>query len=195
MPNYYFADGDNARYNRATIVGDSNLYNAVLSIDETIITGVEPVSLDEAKRYLRIAFTDYDTELELMITAVREAIEQYTGLSLIEKVITATLNNSRGGIELPYGPVIMVTNVQDRYGNTVASYELHGSSFKTLHYNSSYVIVTYTAGYTIAPKSLRLAILTELTYRYENRGDTKNEGLSAGAKALSGGFKRITWLV
>ena len=49
--------------------------------------GTEPVTLDEAKAWLKVDFDDEDTLIENLITGVREKIEEFTGLALVEKTI------------------------------------------------------------------------------------------------------------
>src|SRR5713226_3401115 len=45
----------------------------------------EPISLTDAKNFLRVEITDDDTLIGYLITAAREAVEAFTGRSLVNK--------------------------------------------------------------------------------------------------------------
>lgn len=115
--------------------------------------------------------------------------------------------------ELPYGPTSSVTSVSyidDRNVTTpldplAFDYYVRGVAFKslqivkTLYFNA---VIVYDTGYTIGsvPDDLTLAILNELAFRMENRGDSTNRyasqqvGLSEGSQYLANPFKRLAWL-
>jgi hypothetical protein len=53
----------------------------------------------------------------------------------------------------------------------------------------------YDAGYITLPKRLKDAMLKEIAYRYENRGDVNVDGISKEATMLASTYKTtITWL-
>lgn len=54
---------------------------------------VEPVSLSEAKSFLRITDTDDDTLITAFIVAARQACEEFTGRALITQTWTMFLDN------------------------------------------------------------------------------------------------------
>jgi len=109
--------------------------------------------------------------------------------------------------ELPYGPTGTVTsvsylddnNVVNTLDPTVFDYYVRGTDFKTiqivrnLYFNS---IVVYNTGYTTVPEDLILAILNEIAYRVDNRGDSTNRyatqqvGLSEGSQYLAAPYVR-----
>lgn len=54
--------------------------------------------------------------------------------------------------------------------------------------------IVYTAGYGTVPEPLKLAILNELAFRYERRGETGEfDGISINARMIAGPFKRELW--
>jgi uncharacterized phiE125 gp8 family phage protein len=57
-----------------------NLY----SIQVSESSSTEPVSLDEAKAWLQIDFSDHDDLLSSMITGAREDIEQELNIKLVD---------------------------------------------------------------------------------------------------------------
>lgn len=80
---------------------------------------------------------------------------------------------------LPRLPVVSVTKVENWDANdnvyttvNASAYYLEGEEFvlKDYTYNSRYS-VEYVAGYTELPEELKQAMLHELAYRYENRGN------------------------
>lgn len=54
--------------------------------------------------------------------------------------------------------------------------------------------IIYTAGYSTVPELLKLAILNEISFRYENRGDMKDfDGICFAAQTIADPFKRKLW--
>ncbi len=165
--------------------------NAVIDVieDFPLYGYTEPVTLDEVKEYCKIDFNDEDDLLTRLITSSRETLEKYTGLSFVPKILTAILKNECGGIEIPYGPTpypIDLTTVTDIYGNawTASWIKIVGNQFKFLYDPiSCYVQIMYSAGYIsqaeyltaggglIIPEDLRIAIMAQTFFRYQNRGE------------------------
>lgn len=113
--------------------------------------------------------------------------------------------------ELPEGPVIEVISVTaiNSDGTTTAlildsDYFIKGTLYKTISIvNSSRDnIFIYKTGYDPAkiPGNLKLAIVTECVFRYENRGDKSNRyarqdvGMCEGAEYLARKFQRLSWI-
>lgn len=182
-------------------------------IDVQVTTDVanfaaEPVTLDEVKRHLNLlfdtsgsyVFNDDDTYLTELVSECRESLEQALGVSMAVKTYKAILQNECGGIEVPYGPMGTVTTVKDIDGVVLVaadSYILRGNQFQWFESPvSCYIEVVYTAGYTATtiPKGLKRALLEEIAFRYNNRGDT-NPGLSEGAMNLAARYSRKSLVV
>ncbi len=73
---------------------------------------VEPVSLDEAKTYLRIDGENEDDLINSMISAARITTEKYIGLSIISQKIKLSYDECvPTEIILPYGPVTAIDSV------------------------------------------------------------------------------------
>lgn len=191
----------------------SRVWNAIHDVSEVAESSpiTEPVTLEEAKDYMRlegfqdvddsspVEFDDDDDLIESIITSSREAVEKYCGLSLVSKTLTVLLTNKAGMIQLPYGPVVSVTQLTEEDGTEIEAenYTVLGTHHKYLKsplYENMYI--TYTAGYDVdeCPESLKQAILIEVLYRYENRGDIENEGLSRAARIKAKPFKQTVWL-
>lgn len=64
----------------------------------------EPITLAEAKRHLDVVRDDQDEMILSMITAAREWVENYTGLSFDGDAVTQTFRCFRAGITLLVWP-------------------------------------------------------------------------------------------
>ncbi len=185
-----------------------NKYNLIIDyVDVTTDSNVtEPVTLQEVKDYLRLEgfiddseslstdFDDDDTLIEELITSCRERLELFTGLSFVPKSYDVELTNLAGYITLPFGPVNNITSVEDING-TALTYTVTNNKAKLKTPVQENLIVTYDCGYSSLPKALKEAMMKEIAYRYENRGDVANEGLIQAAINLASPYKEVsTWL-
>lgn len=64
----------------------------------------EPVTLAEARKHLDLTRDDQDEMIESMVTAAREWVENYTGLSFNGDAVTQTFRCFRAGITLLVWP-------------------------------------------------------------------------------------------
>ncbi|MFB6456487.1 head-tail connector protein [Chitinophaga sp. Hz27] len=146
---------------------------------------VEPVTLAEAKSYMRIDddVTADDNLILNLITAAREDTEKYTGCSIIERTVKAILEiHSRH--ELPYGPV------KDK--PTVPGAVVTGFDFPWLEGYGVFT-VSYPVGYgDKLPAELKMAILAKIASMYENRGDEDRKHDSEIYYELASKYRRVT---
>ncbi len=161
----------------------------------------EPVSLEEAKNYLKVDYATDDNLIENIIHAARRQIENELGAYLIVK--RTVTQKQTGGIEtidLLRQPVNSITSVTyfddfDSTGEVIAATEYRFHDGQLYHKNgyweqgragNGYVIV-YNAGLADdtgqaaenSPNTLRQAILRITAYLYENREEyvtNVNEG-------------------
>jgi uncharacterized phiE125 gp8 family phage protein len=134
------------------------------------LPAVEPVTLAEAKAYCKID----DLISDLIVTA-REQCEDFTGISIVNRTVTTVLNNSNGGIYLPYCPYIQLVSITDDDGNAIdaADYKISGILFPQLIYPKyDRITMIYTVGYGKPPQRIKSAILQQVFYLYENRGES-----------------------
>lgn len=129
----------------------------------------EPVTLQEAKDYMRISSEAENDLIEELITSARERVEKYTGLSLGQKTLKAYWLYFHTPSEIPYGPITAINSVVD--DNDVAlEYTARGLQYKVLEaYSTQGVLIEYEAGFAVVPKGLKLAILKQVSTDYENR--------------------------
>lgn len=171
---------------------------APISIQRTVDSSTEPVSLAEAKEHLRIVdYTDDDTYIELLITTARQTVERATRRALWtgqswQAAYTGWPWSCYRRFSLPKPPLAAVSAVQyydeDNALQTLAAakYVIDSSgadrawlAFKTTAslptLSCDYpapVRVTYTAGYAdqdALPNGLRHAILYMIQHLYDNR--------------------------
>lgn len=173
--------------------------------------GVEPVTLAEAKTHLRVTFTDDDVEIYRMITRARKYIENYCNISIVLQRIQVVANIC-GCWDLPYGPVVDIETVENRelyngsgplvYVPATGDWFIDGDNFdseNTQHistrdrfYPDNRTRITYTAG-GYCPDDLKAAILAQLAFMYEKRGDT-GESKCDEALELAAPFRVLRWI-
>lgn len=201
-----------------------NFFDDIQQDESYTIT--EPVTLAEAKAQCIVTHTeDDDYFTNILIAACRATVENYCHISLVEKTVTASLrieNNistrfpsgycspqdQDNVIELPYGPVKENPSVtQISVNGTISSltenqeYSLTGSLYKNIVLNGAGTfLLVYKTGYQNAiPRDLKLAILNEISFRYEKRGDETKRynadvpGVCAAAQVLADKYRRVAW--
>lgn len=158
---------------------------------------VEVLTLPQLKAHLAITYTDDDVYLTDLITATRQAMEQFCNISLVAKVVTvfADLYCER---ELPYGPVTSFTSASLKTGSgayttqTVnTDYELDGitNGFQAFRpFSPGRWKLIFTAGYAAAkvPKDLILDHKRICGYCLENKGDQALTSLQGGQQRPKG---------
>ena len=177
---YYIEDSINARRNTVTVIGGNcgPAYNAVLSASFSAEATTEPVTLQEAKDWCKIDVSDDDSLITSLITAARIMCENYANLSFVNCTVTAKIKNGLGGFNPPYGPLKEITSAKDSDGNDIDDFDFDNSY-------SGNVTVIYTAGYTALPENLKTAVLNQIAFLYQNRGDVQlQRSLSEESKLI-----------
>lgn len=165
---------------------------------------VEPVTLDQAKAQCRVDFADDDVIIQRLISDCRQAIENLCHISLVQKTATVTLDLITD-TEIPEGPTVSIVSFKDSTGTDIdaSMYEVWGNSFQHIRPTMQHLYRS-TLVYTTGPSGpvqwqLQEAILQEIAFRYENRGDgtqlrnNVNPGICDAAEELSRPFKRLAW--
>lgn len=170
-------------------------------IEVTLSTDVnsEPVALQQVKNWLKMDYSADDSLIQSLITTARKQCEQYAGISIGTQ--TRVIHFSHDGekeIRLPYGPISEVTALTYRpcrlqdWTSVLAetdNWELEGSFFSG--YKEGIYKATVTCG--VINMQITDAIMAQVTYLYENRGD-KNvyvNGLTAEAAGIMHQFKEL----
>lgn len=149
-------------------------------------TGNEPVTLDEAKNYLRVDFDTDDMLIQGLIEAARSHAESYTNLIIRDATIKVSFEKFQGWYYLN-GPVVSITSMAltDEQGTETnvpnTGYFLNRSELPARLYVTHepaevvrFVTITYMAGFTdtVIPASIKNAILHMIGDWYENRDDS-----------------------
>lgn len=174
----------------------------VIDVVKTELTTTEPVGLPEVKTHLHITDSENDIELTAMITRARLVIENYTSLSLIYKRIVLT-GDIYGEWSLPYGPLIGLEGVKNqestvgsgipRFVSSESGWGIQGGKF--LNRGGHRQQLTYTAGYTTVPKDLKAAILAQIYWMYEHKGnELESLKMSTDAMGLADPYRRLEWI-
>ncbi len=105
--------------------------NRVYSVE--IPPAIEPITVDELKTFAAIDYDDHDFLLEGIITAVRQAAEEYTGRAFVEQSIKMLMDYWPGTvIKLPRPPLISITKVAT----------LDEDDVETEYVSSNYYVIT-----------------------------------------------------
>lgn len=173
--------------------------NVVYSVKLGEPTGSEPVSLSEAKAQLRVDTTADDTLITALISSARHQIEQFTCVSLVARSVdlVAKLDGSFL-FELPYGPITNTPTVTElaMYGGTnepITTFDSYGDFFIQIKPQvCGMYAVSYESGYTNLPGALKSAVLHQVAYLYEHRGDDEGiDQISPTARGLAKMYRRV----
>jgi len=175
--------------------------------DQTIVVtqaSLSPVTLGEAKNFLRIYDTIDDTSIQSLLNGVTVQVEHYIGRDTTPRTRTSHWSRPKMLIAIPRSPIGWVSYVvevaSDGTQTTVdpSEYVVEGLDQKSIRFNTvrNALLVTYSSGYAVCPDVIKGAILQELSLQYKNRQDssqpsrTSVNGLSIEARHLlvGGGF-------
>jgi hypothetical protein len=156
------------------------------------ITGSEPITAAEAKAWIKVDFSDEDAVITSLISAVREKIEEFTGLALIAKtvevfytldeVIYEDFNGTTrsDNIFLPFPEHNEITEVKVN-GTATDEYVSTGLGQKIIKLNSipiqttagddAGVIVKFTTT-GVCLEAIKVAMKKNIAELYENRENT-----------------------
>lgn len=165
-------------------------FNAIHNVEDITGSGTitEPVSLQEAKDYIRLeSFQedddspadqfDFDDDLiESLVTEGRIWCEKYSGVHLVPKTLRVDFTCGAGMMQFP-GPVTSTISSQaitDKNGIAATGTIFWiGTLFPKLETTfTDRMQITYNAGYgTDCPEWAKNAIKAYVAWAYENRGD------------------------
>jgi len=158
----------------------------------TVISGFEPISMQEVKDHLRISWEEEDALIYSLLSAAREYAEKTTSQAIIEQTVTAfysRLPYTAGAIELPLSNAVSITSItyvdSDDVVQTLSAsdyYLVQGQPNK-VYIKEGYpeakdrpdsVVIIYQAGFGAIPfkpfpQAIKAAILIMVGDMYENR--------------------------
>jgi len=141
-------------------------------------TGAEPILLADVKTYLKVDYSDEDSIISMLISGVREQVEDFTGLSLIASTIEYFNDEIPDEIVLPYPEHASITEV--KINDVVSSaYTKTGLTQFIVYPESTYlsgenqqgIYIKYVTSGT-CPIGLKLEMLKIIDEKYRNRGNT-----------------------
>jgi len=170
----------------------------------SVAPGSEPITLSEAKAFLKVDGTDEDALIGSLISVARQVCETYAGLSFAAQTRVVKLDRFPcRDVILPYGPVNTITSIayvdEDEAPQTITSgYTLDTQSglskiriterWPSTNRVMNNVVITYTTGYASVPEVVKHAIKMTLGTLYENRQDeivgTSSQVLSWNSQSL-----------
>lgn len=160
----------------------------------------EILDIDDVKEHLYIddSNTDFDSRLGKLITEVRQYLEEVTGVSLIDRTVTAYFKYE-SSFGIPFGPVTTFdsasrkTAINEYTALTInEDFEIIGDEFY-LTAGCDILKLIYEVGHTsdTLPAGLKLAWLNEIARRFEHRGDREVQDTNL----LIEPYKKTEWLV
>jgi uncharacterized phiE125 gp8 family phage protein len=173
-------------------------------LSRVVAPASEPVTLEEAKRYLRVDAEDDDALIEDIIVAARMHAESWLRRSLITQSWLLGFEHYKLDMAaLPMGPVQSVTSVvilgNDGSSHTMSTEAYYLSENKeALHFWGGLIgfrlEITYVAGYgdvEDVPRPIKLGMLSHLAALYDGRGETQAGGLPEQSVNLYAPFRGV----
>jgi uncharacterized phiE125 gp8 family phage protein len=177
----------------------------------------EPVSLAEAKDYLRIAGDGQDELVAGLVGAARARIEELTGVAMIVRTLRVSLDGwprgtmERRGVRLPVRPAgaLSAVRVFDAYGEAAVATSRFtlpaGRAAKLMWTDGAFprpgqrvggIEIDYAAGFGEAPEDvadgLRLAVKRLAAHAYIARDpETMSGALPVDVAGLIGPWRRV----
>ena len=152
----------------------SRLISAKLTPVEPI---TEPVTLSEAKEYLKIDFSEDDTLISSLIVSSRRKCEQMLGLCLVETKVKALYKNGGDLVELAYGPITTDVDGLPIIDGLSEGVEIKGDGNQIwVSTTEKELNLSYTSKMDPMPDWAKQAILNDVAFFYESRGDRYMKG-------------------
>lgn len=153
-----------------------------MQLVQTVAPSTEPITLDEAKSFMRILENDDDLIIGSLISSSREYVENVTNRQLVSAIFELYCDDFIS--KLPKNPIISVDKIE--YLNNDGSYielditsyylyERNGigfisySSIPSLLDHKKAVKITFKAGYESVPEAIKSYIKVRVSTLYENR--------------------------
>lgn len=136
---------------------------------ECLEPGVSPVTLEEAKKHLRVTGDEFDDSILGMVEAATSAAENITGLKFRKGTYKVISEFSR---VIPIGimPISSLTVKVD--GNVIEGADVEGSRVLLPDLQGETVEMTIQTGYNLLPYDIRAAILLMMGKLFDNPSDS-----------------------
>jgi len=145
-------------------------------VTTTVAPSATIVTLQAAKDYLRVDYSEDDTLIQSLIDTARIRLEQYASVAMTARTLKVVAYVDEF-IELPYAPINTISLVEywdgaDWVAMTVGDYRVIGDTYKKVYFTSPLMSdfrFTYTCGYATTPESMKTALLKMVGDLYEYR--------------------------
>lgn len=166
---------------------------------------VEPVTLTEAKLYMRIDNTDDDTLITDLITAARQTCESWLRRSLINQTWKLVFDYGIPPlVGLPMGPVNSISSVVITNQDTTTVTSDSSTYWLNAAQNAMVMVgpligfriaITYNTGYgadeTAVPRPIKQGLLSHISYMYDSRAESGEMVLPQQAVGLYMPYREV----
>lgn len=161
-------------------------------------TALDVITLDQAKDWLVVDFSDADEIITRNIQTAVAWVEKYTNYYLYQRAVTIPVTSCKTAISLyPIADIVMKNRNGDIvtpviYQSALKTYVVYGASTGLWVTNVGQNVVTLNAGFTNPsdiPPPLIDACYKLITYLYENR-DAYSSTLPVDIQLLVNQFRR-----
>ncbi len=173
-------------------------------LERVAAPAAEPVTVEEAKTYLRIDSAEEDILINDLIVAARMSAEQWLRSSLINQTWKLVYNEYvNDGIPLEMLPVVNIVSVilvnRDSSSQVISSdsYYLNASRTSLMldsRIDGFSIEITYNTGYgnsSQVPTPIKYGILSHIAAMYDERGLIGQAILPAQVSALYSPFREV----
>lgn len=193
----------------ATVVEESPKVEFAAQSIAANFDATEPITLEQAKRHLRVVHDDEDAEIEAMIVAARQMLEQRLQRAIAPREVTENEYNFYSGMALSVVPYLDSLSIEytdpngDAFTLDSSAYELdittepvrvysvYGAAWPITRYSRGAVRLTYRAGYAegLVPAPLKQWMLLAIGTMYAHR-----ESVVAGISVVDLPENFMKWL-
>jgi len=176
----------------------------IISKEFSSVGSTEILDLADIKEQLYIdsGNTSFDSRLNNLNSEVRQYLEDITGKSLIDKVVTIIMDY-KSSFNLPFPPLVSFDSAYTRTGVNQYEvrilnneYEVEMGRFRSYVGNGKWKLI-YNVGYdaNTLPEGLRLAWLNEIAKRFEHRGEEVELLSQTHLNDLVNNHKDLEWVM
>ncbi len=155
-----------------------------MNYTQSVAPTSEPLSVEDAKAFMRILESDDDAQIEAMIKSAREYAENYTNRQFVEAAFEWTNSVFIQDLKLPKNPIQSIVKIE--YMDTDGVYQIlstdsyyiygedgiskvHFSDLPNIKDDKRAVKITFISGYATVPESIVSYLKVLVSNIYENR--------------------------
>lgn len=180
----------------------SNNRNRLLTRFTAPVT--EPITLTEAKLYLRVDSSNEDSLISDLIVSARMSAEQWLAKSLITQTWKLVYNDYLDcSVDLPMPPIVNIISItivnRDATTSLVSENNYYLNAAKNMvlldnHINGFSIEIIYNAGYGLAaqvPQPIKYGMLAHIAAMYDERGIISSDVLPPQVSSLYSPYREV----